>query len=120
MNSEEILKEMTSIYAEYQKELAVTSFSETGSLFIGLATETDTELIKNLLTLPSEFRSGLINYIRTYRKSSEFENWKETTPIGNENATKKQDLKDLLLASPHKDIEIGIDRSAETGRDIHL
>ena len=120
MNSEELLKEMTSIYAEYQKELATTSVSGTGSIFIGLATEKDTELIKNLLNLPSELRSTLLDFIGANSKALKPKTMTDIFDLQDESTVRKQSLKDLLLASPHKEIEIFIDRSIESGREIHL
>jgi len=119
-NSEEVLKEMASIYSEFQKELATTSVSNAGSIFIGLATESDSELIKNLFNLPSELRSRLFDYIQTYFKTGKLEAIKESTVIEDENAVRNEKIKNLLLASPHKDIEILIERPIETGRDIQI
>lgn len=120
LNSEELLKEMTSIYTEYQKELAATSVSGTGSIFIGLATENDIELIKNLLNLPSELRSRLLDFISINSKAAKPGTMTGIVDLQDESTVRKQSLKDLLLASPHKDIEIFIDRSTESGREIHL
>lgn len=122
INSEEILKEMVSFYSEFRKELSATSASETGSIFIGLATESDSEMIKNLLNLPSDFRSVLLDYIKAYIKTDEQGkgNEKKTNTIEDENAARNEKLKNLFLPYPHKDIEIVIDRPIETGRDIHL
>jgi hypothetical protein len=44
----------------------------------------------------------------------------ESTIIEDENTVRNEKIKNLLLASPHKDIEILIDRPIETGRDIQL
>lgn len=119
-NSEEVLKEMASIYSEFQKEMATTSVLNAGSIFIGLATETDSELIKNLFNLPSELRSKVLDNIQTYFKTGKLETIKEPTTIEDENAVRNEKIKNLLLASPHKDIEILIDRPIETGRDIQI
>ena len=120
MNSEEILKELIAIYFEYQKELAATSSSVNGSIFIGLTTENDTELIKSILNLPSELRSKLLDFIGANSKVAKPGTITETVDIKDENTLMKQSLKDLLLASPHKEIEIFIDRPTESGREIHL
>ena len=37
-----------------------------------------------------------------------------------ENLTKRRDLKSVLLASPHKDLEIPIQRQSDPGRDIQI
>ena len=120
LNSEEALKEISTIYSEYLKEIVATSYAYTGSIFIGVTTETDTELIKNILKLPAEFRSRLLDYIRTNSKADVTGNSCENATDKNINETQKQSLKYLLLASPHKDLEIVIDRPTDTGRDIHL
>jgi hypothetical protein len=116
LNSDEVLKEFMYIYNEYQKEIAATSVA-TGCLFIGLATENDTEFIKGLLNLPVEIRSRLLDYIHKNFKT-EPGTMNDVTLVGKEDIIKKQGLKDLLLASPHKDVEILMERPNDAGRDI--
>lgn len=120
INPEEILKEMSSIYSEFRKELAANSIASTGSIFIGVATEDDSELIKSLLKLPAELRSGLLNYIQTYVTICKEETKIKTSISEDENTVRNEKLKELLLAFPYKDIEIFIDRPLESGRDIQL
>lgn len=100
-NSEALQKKLSDIIADFQKETASTSDA---ALFVGLATGSDKELLHLLINLPSEIRSKLIEYIQ----SNVFE----------EDIPEKPTLKKLLLSSPHKDLEIPIIRSTETGRDI--
>ena len=119
-NSDEILKEMVSIYSTFREELTSSSSSHTGSIFIGMATEGDSELIKSLLNLPAELRSGLLDYIRTHFQTGNEVSKKETSTIDEENVLRNEKIRDLLLAFPHKDIEILIDRPLENGRDIQL
>lgn len=101
LNSEDIQKRLAEIIADYQKEIASNSDA---SFFVGLATGFDKELLHLLLNLPSEIRSRLLQYIQDWV-------FKEVIP-------KKSSLKELLLTSPHKDVEIPIIRSTETGREI--
>ena len=123
INSEDFQKEMASIYSEFEKELAATSVTNAGSIFIGFATDSDSELIKNFLNLPSDLRSGLLEYIKTYFKANNktnIEPFKESMVTEDENILRNQKLKDLFLTFPHKDIEILIDRPRESGRDIQI
>ena len=53
-------------------------------------------------------------------KKTKLEFRKEPAAIEEENAVRNEKIKDLLLASPHKDIEILIDHPVETGRDIQI
>lgn len=119
-NSEELQAETASICAQFQKELAETSVPSHGSIFIGLATESDAELVKSLFNLPSELRLELLEYMQTYFKTGQYDTMKETKAIEYDNSIQNKKIKDLLLGFPHKDLEIIIDRPLETGRDIQL
>jgi hypothetical protein len=118
-NSEELQAELASIYAQFRKGLTETSVPS-GSLFIGLATESDAELIKSLFNLPSELRLGLLEYIQTYFNTVHYDTMKETKAIDYDNSIQNKKIKDLLLGFPHKDLEIIIDRPLETGRDLQI
>lgn len=102
LDSEDLLKRFSSVLADYQKETASASDV---AFFVGLATGSDKKLLHILLSLPAESRSKLLEYIQNY------------TSKPNENLVKPS-LKKLLLASPHKDLEIPIVRPSETGREI--
>jgi hypothetical protein len=119
-NSEELQVEMASICAQFQKELAEISVPQNGSLFIGLATESDAELVKNLFNLPSELRLGLLENLQTYFNICQYDTMKETKALDYDNSIQNKKIKDLLLGFPHKDLEIIIDRQIETGRDIQI
>jgi hypothetical protein len=118
LNSDQTVKEFESLLAEYQKEIASTS--ATGSIFIGLATGKDSELIKNLLNLPVEFRLKLLDYLQSKSEVNKSRVMDELNKIETEDVTQKDRLKNILLSSPHKDLEISIDRQSDIGRDIHI
>ncbi|HEX7715042.1 MAG TPA: hypothetical protein VF531_13595 [Bacillota bacterium] len=113
MNSDEIIKKLIDIYSEYQQELAATSSPGNGSIFIGMATENDTELIKGLLNLPSELRYKLWDFICANSIPTKPGTIPRSTDSKDTNTTKEQSIKELLLNSPHKEIEILIDHPAE-------
>ena len=102
LDSEDLLKRFSSVLADYQKE---TASAPDVAFFVGLATGSDKELLHILLNLPAETRSKLLEYIRNYTAKL------DESPV-------KPTLKKLLLASPHKDLEIPIVRPSETGREI--
>ncbi len=102
LSSEDMQKRLSKIITDYQKE--IPSSSDAASIFVGLATGSDKELLHILINLPSEIRLKLLEYIQSCL-------FKEVNP-------KKPSLKKLLLTSPHKDLEIPIHRSTETGREI--
>jgi len=56
-------KRLSDIIADYQKEIASTS--DTASLFAGLATGLDEELLHLLINPPSKIRLKLLEYIRS-------------------------------------------------------
>lgn len=101
LNSEALQKKLSDIIADFQKETASASDA---ALFVGLATGADKELLHLLINMPAEIRSKLLQYIQNC-------GFEEVIP-------EKSSLKKLLLSSPHKDIEIPIVRSTETGREI--
>lgn len=101
LNSKDLQKKLAEITADFQKD--IPSCSDV-SFFVGLATGSDKELLHLLINLPSETRSKLLEYIQNCV-------YKEVIP-------EKSSLKKLLLTSPHKDVEIPIVRSTETGREI--
>ncbi len=60
----DLQKRLSEIIADYQKQ--ITSCSDVASVFVGLATGSDKELLHLLINLPSEIRSELLEYIQNY------------------------------------------------------
>lgn len=118
LNHDQAIKEFESLLAEYQKEIASTTVA--GNLFIGLATGKDSELIKRLLNLPAEFRLKLLDYLQSNSEENKSRVLEELNKMEDEATTEKPNLKNLLLSSPHKDLEIPIERLSDSGREVQI
>jgi hypothetical protein len=106
LDSEELLKRFSSLLAEYQKE---TSSPSDGTLFVGLATGSDKELLHILLNMSPETRFQILAYARELIGND---------PLRHNEDPAKPTLKKVLPASSHKDLKISIVRPVEKGRDI--
>jgi hypothetical protein len=67
-----------------------------------------------------EFRLKLLDYLQSKSEVNKSRVMDELNKIEDEDVTQKYSLKNILLSSPHKDLEIQIDRQYDIGRDIHI